>query len=86
MTAVAAEFSAALGRPVTYVDVPYEEWLERDLKPLDLPPHVFDHLATMARLHHQNRYDRDTNDVADLLGRPPLGFDSFVGQTPALHG
>ncbi|MGW1199311.1 NAD(P)H-binding protein [Streptomyces sp. NPDC002536] len=85
MTAVAAELSAALGRPVTYVDVPYEEWLEHDLKPLDLPPHVFDHISTMARLHAVNRYDRVTNDVADLLGRPPRGFDSFVRETPALR-
>ncbi|RLU81383.1 hydroxylase [Streptomyces griseocarneus] len=84
MTAIAAEFSAALGRPVTYVDVPYEEWLEGDLRKLDLPPHVFEHIATMARLHHENRYDRATNDVADLLGRPPLGFDAFVGETPEL--
>ncbi|MFF2144869.1 NAD(P)H-binding protein [Kitasatospora sp. NPDC058190] len=85
MAAIAAEFSAALGRTVTYVDVPYEEWLERDLKGLDLPPHVFEHIATMARLHRENRYDRATNDVAELLGRPPLGFDSFIRNTPALQ-
>ncbi|MDT0449609.1 NmrA family NAD(P)-binding protein [Streptomyces hesseae] len=84
MTAVAAEFSAALGRPVTYVDVPYEEWLDRDLKGLDLPPHVFDHIATMARLHGRNRYDRVTDDIAGLLGRPPRGFGGFVEDTPAL--
>ncbi|MFF2546536.1 NAD(P)H-binding protein [Kitasatospora sp. NPDC058063] len=85
LTAVAAEFSAALGSAVTYVDVPYEEWLERDLRPQDLPPHVFEHIATMARLHGENRYDRATNDVAELLGRPPLGFDHFVRSTPALQ-
>ncbi|MFI9047016.1 NAD(P)H-binding protein [Streptomyces sp. NPDC053427] len=85
MATIAAEFSAALGRTVTYVDVPYEEWLQHDLKKQDLPPHVFEHIATMARLHGENRYDRATNDVAELLGRPPLGFDSFVGNTPALH-
>ncbi|GAA0359984.1 NAD(P)H-binding protein [Streptomyces blastmyceticus] len=78
MTAIAAEFSAALGREVTYVDVPYQEWLEHDLKNQDLPDHVFEHIATMARLHGENRYDRATNDVAELLGRPPLGFDTVV--------
>jgi uncharacterized protein YbjT (DUF2867 family) len=77
MTAIAAELSAALGRPVTYVDVPYEEWLS-DLEELHLPPHVFDHIATMARLHRQNRYDRVTTDIADLLGRSPSAFTSFV--------
>ncbi|MFJ1652879.1 hypothetical protein ACIOC2_16020 [Streptomyces sp. NPDC088337] len=76
MAAIAAEVSTSLGRTVTYVDVPYEEWLEDDLKKQDLPPHVFDHLATMARLHRENRYDRSTSDITDLLGRPPRGFDS----------
>ncbi|WP_369394311.1 NAD(P)H-binding protein [Streptomyces sp. CG1] len=85
MAAIAAEFSAALGRTVTYVDVPYPDWLEHDLKQQNLPPHVFEHIATMARLHGENRYDRATKDVAELLGRPPLGFDSFVRNTPALQ-
>ncbi|MFH8385722.1 NAD(P)H-binding protein [Kitasatospora sp. NPDC018058] len=85
MATIAAELSTALGRTVTYVDVPYEEWLEHDLKGQDLPPHVFEHIATMARLHRENRYDRATNDVAELLGRPPLGFDSFIRNTPALQ-
>jgi NAD(P)H dehydrogenase (quinone) len=86
MTAIAAELSAALGRPITYVDVPYEEWLEHDLKPLGLPQHVQDHIATMARLHKDNRYDRATSDISDLLGRPPSGFDNFVRETSALQG
>ncbi|MFE7232458.1 NAD(P)H-binding protein [Streptomyces sp. NPDC057596] len=85
MAAIAAEFSTALGRTVTYVDVPYEEWLEHDLKKLDLPPHVFEHIATMARLHAEGRYDRATHDVAELLGRPPLGFDSLIRNIPALQ-
>ncbi|WP_269856737.1 NAD(P)H-binding protein [Streptomyces sp. RPT161] len=85
MTAIAAEFSSALGRTVSYVDVPYDEWLERDLKPLGLSPHVFDHIATMAELHRENRYDRVTNDVAELLGRPPSGFESLVEATPGLR-
>ncbi len=82
MTAIAAEFSDVLGRPVVYLDVPFDEWLEHDLKPLGLSPHVFDHLATMARLHKANRYDRATSDIADLLGRSPSGFDTLVDETP----
>ncbi len=78
MTAIAAEFSSALGRTVRYVDVPYDEWLERNLRPLGLSPHVFDHMAKMARLHRENRYDRVTNDVRELLGRPPSGFESVI--------
>lgn len=85
MTAIAAEFSASLGHPITYVDVPYQEWLDNDLKPLGLPSHLQDHIATMARLHKENRYDRATSDISDLLGRPPSGFDSLVRETPALQ-
>src|SRR5215813_1258211 len=85
MTAIATEFSAALGRPVNYVDVPFEDWLEHDLKPLGLSRYVLDHLATVARLHRENRYDRATSDVADLLGHPPSGIDSLVEET-ALAG
>lgn len=85
MTAIAAEFSAALDRPIKYVDVPYEDWLNDDLKPLGLSPWILDHLATVARLHQQNRYDRATSDVADLLGRPPSGIDALIQETPALQ-
>ena len=66
------------------MDVPFDEWLEHDLKPLGLSPHLFDHLATMARLHKANRYDRATNDIADLLGRSPSGFDTLVDESPAV--
>ncbi|MFJ5534208.1 NAD(P)H-binding protein [Streptomyces sp. NPDC093261] len=83
MNAIAAELSTALGRTVTYVDVPYEEWLEDDLKKADLPPHVFEHIATMARLHRDNRYDRATNDITELLGRSPLGINHLLSNTPA---
>ncbi len=86
MTAIAAEFSAALGRAVTYVNVPYQEWLDHDLKPLGLPSHIQEHIATMARLHGENRYDRATSDVSELLGHPPSGFDSLVSEAPALRG
>jgi uncharacterized protein YbjT (DUF2867 family) len=41
---LAAELSTALGRPITYVDVPCEDWLEHDLKPLGLAPHLQDHI------------------------------------------
>ncbi len=85
MTAIAAEYSDVLHRPVSYEDEPFDQWQDQELKPLGLPPHVRDHIATMARLHRQNRYDRSTSDVPDLLGRPPSGFDSLIEETPALQ-
>jgi uncharacterized protein YbjT (DUF2867 family) len=79
MTEVAAEYSAALGRKITYIDVPFEQWRDRELRKLNLPEHVFEHLLTMARLHAANRYDRITNDFEAITGRPALSVRDFVG-------
>jgi uncharacterized protein YbjT (DUF2867 family) len=78
--AIAAEVSEALGRPVEYTDVPLEEWIDRDLKPLELPEHVFQHISTMARLHAENRYDRQADGVQQVTGRPATGVDEFIRQ------
>src|ERR1700739_47161 len=50
MNAIAAEVSDDLKRPVAYIDVPFDQWLEHDLKPLHLGAHLQDHIAKMARL------------------------------------
>ncbi len=73
MDAVAREFSAALGRTITYVDVPLEIW-KGQLAALGMPPHVAAHLATMAQLHQANRYDRFSKDVEELTGIPPMSL------------
>jgi uncharacterized protein YbjT (DUF2867 family) len=78
MTAVAAELTAALGRPVTYVDVPLRQWIDEVLTPLGLPEHLQNHLVTMARLHHDGRYDRLTHDVEAVIGRPPTSVREFA--------
>ncbi|MEV4513059.1 NAD(P)H-binding protein [Dactylosporangium sp. NPDC049525] len=83
MTGMAAEFSAALGRPVTYVDVPLRQWIDEKLTPLGLPQHLQDHLVTMARLHHENRYDRLTHDVEVVTGRPATSVQDFVAARAA---
>ncbi len=78
MHAVAAEYSSALGRPVTYVDVPLEDWRDQELRKRNLPEHVFGHLLTMAHLHAANRYDRITHDIDAITGRPALSIRDFV--------
>ncbi|GGU94278.1 nucleotide-diphosphate-sugar epimerase [Streptomyces albospinus] len=85
MAAIAAELSGILGRPVEYVDVPYEQWRAEELAAVGLEPHVREHIATMAKLHSENRYDRSTGDVAALLGRPPSGLDALVESAPRLR-
>ncbi|MGW1704623.1 NmrA family NAD(P)-binding protein [Streptomyces sp. NPDC002206] len=77
MTELAAEFSRALGRSVTYVDMPPERW-EAQLPKLGMPPHLEQHVATMAQLHRDNRYDRTTDGVERVTGIPPQSIEAFV--------
>lgn len=80
MAAHAAEYSDALGRTITYVDVPFEQWREEELGHRDLPEHVLGHLLTMARLHAAGRYDRLTKDVEAITGKAATSTHDFVAQ------
>src|SRR5690349_3673323 len=77
MTELAAAFSRALGREVSYVDLPPQRW-EEQLPKLGLPPHVVQHIITMAKLHRDNRYDRTTDGVERVTGVPPQSIEAFV--------
>jgi uncharacterized protein YbjT (DUF2867 family) len=78
MTEVAEEFARALGRPVSYVDVPLDRWRAEVLAKVGLPPHIEEHIATMARLHQDNRYDRVSDDVGRVTGVPAQTIEAFV--------
>lgn len=80
MNAVAAEYSSALGRTITYVNIPFDQWRDDELRKRNLPDHVFQHLKTMAQLHAANRYDRITQDVETITGTPPTTIHDFVTQ------
>jgi len=80
MHAMAAEYSAALGRTITYVDVPLEQWRDQELRSRNLPDHVFEHLLTMARLHAANRYDRLTHNVEAITGRHATSCRDFIAR------
>jgi uncharacterized protein YbjT (DUF2867 family) len=69
MTELAAAFSRALDRPVSYVDEPLERW-QAGLSRLGQPPHTEQHIATMAQLHRDNRYNRTADDVERVTGIP----------------
>jgi uncharacterized protein YbjT (DUF2867 family) len=84
MHAIAAEYSAALGRTITYVDVPLEQWRDQELRSRNLPDHVFEHLLTMARLHAANRYDRLTHNVEAITGRRATSCREFVARNAEL--
>jgi uncharacterized protein YbjT (DUF2867 family) len=80
MDGVAEEYGRALGRPVSYVDVPWQTWAEQALAGAGLGSYVEEHLATMARLHRENRYDRVTATVEEVTGRPAESVEEFIAQ------
>jgi len=84
MHAMASEYSAALGRTITYVDVTLEQWRDQELRSRNLPDHVFEHLLTMARLHAANRYDRLTHNVEAITGRHATSCRDFVARNAEL--
>ena len=78
----AREYSKALGRTITYQDIPVESWRD-ELLESRLPVHVVNHFATMADLHRAGRYDRMSDDVLALTGRAPLSLQEFVRKNAA---
>jgi uncharacterized protein YbjT (DUF2867 family) len=78
----AQEYSKALGRTITFEDIPVEPWRDGLLK-RGLPVHLVNHLATMADLHRAGRYDRMSDDVLTLTGQGPLSVQEFVRKNAA---
>lgn len=81
---LAEQYSRALKRQITGNDVALEEWERQALAPLGLPDHVGQHIATMARLHRDGRYDRATGDVEQITGKPSQTVEQYVASNPHL--
>jgi uncharacterized protein YbjT (DUF2867 family) len=81
---LAEQYTRALGRPITAEDVPYDEWQREVLAPIGLPEHVRQHIATMARLHREDRYNRATDDVERVTGQPAQTVTQYVASHPDL--
>jgi len=78
----AREYSKALGRTITYRDIPVEPWRD-DLLNRRWPVHVVNHLAALADLHRAGRFDRTSDDVCTLTGQEPLTVQEFVRKNAA---
>jgi hypothetical protein len=78
----AREYSNALGRTITYQDIPVESWRD-GLLGRGLPVHLVTHLTTMADLHRAGRYDRMSADVMALTGQAPTSTQEFVRRNAA---
>jgi uncharacterized protein YbjT (DUF2867 family) len=78
----AREYSQALGREITFADIPVEAW-RNGLLEHGLPGHLVNHLTTMADLHRAGRYDRMSDAVLTLTGQEPLSVQEFVRRNAA---
>ena len=77
---IAEQYALALDRPVTAQDIALDDWRKQVLEPIGLPPHVAQHIATMARLHREGRYNRRTDDVAQITGTPAQTVEQYVAE------
>jgi NAD(P)H dehydrogenase (quinone) len=77
MSAVAREYSEALNRDVTYADISPQDW-ELELRRFGLPEYLIRHLMTLGELHRAGRFDRLTDGVERLTGRPAISVRDFV--------
>src|SRR5215470_11085670 len=79
----AQEYSKALGRTITFQDVPVEPWRDELLK-RGLPVHVVNHLTAMADLHRAGRFDRMSDDVRTLTGQGPMSVRECIRKNAAV--
>jgi uncharacterized protein YbjT (DUF2867 family) len=80
MNGIAEQYARALDRSVTAQDIALDDWRKQVLDPIGLPPHVAQHIATMARLHREGRYDRSTDDVAQITGSRAQTVEQYVAE------
>src|SRR5258708_37165050 len=78
----AQEYSKALGRTITYQDIPVEPWRDALLN-RRWPVHVVNHPAALADLHRAGRFDRTSDDVRTPTGQEPLRVQEVVREKAA---
>jgi uncharacterized protein YbjT (DUF2867 family) len=74
---LASQYATALGRPIRAVRLPYARWLDQ-LNEVGLDPYVQQHMATVARLHSDDRYKRLTTDLPRLTGHPAQSVEHYI--------
>jgi uncharacterized protein YbjT (DUF2867 family) len=77
MNGLARQYTSALGRQISAEDLAPDK-VQRVLASAGLPEHVQQHIATMVRLHREDRYNRSTDDVERIIGRPAQTVADYV--------
>lgn len=79
---LAQSYSRALSYPVVAQQLTLAQWRDDVLAGAGLPAHVEQHIATMARLHSEGRYDRLTTDVERVTGQPAETVERYIAAHP----
>jgi uncharacterized protein YbjT (DUF2867 family) len=79
---LAEQYSRALGRTIRAQDISYDDWLHHYLRNSGQSDLVQQHLATVVRMHRENRYERCTHDVEQVTGQPPQTVEQYVASHP----
>ncbi len=74
---IAASFAEALGKPVSYVDIPTEAWGEQ-IAAMGEDPFLFVHLPAVAEDHRNGAFDAATDDVERITGRRAATIAEFA--------
>ena len=72
-----------MGRPVTYVDLPAEQWREILIQQVGMPEFLADHLYKVAIDHQEGIFDRQTDTVEALTGTAAQSLKDFVRENLA---
>ncbi|UKZ52824.1 hypothetical protein TrVGV298_006611 [Trichoderma virens] len=83
MFELAKEYSTATESLVEYIPTEFDVWTEEVLKAEVLPTHVYNHILTMVKLVAAGRYDRYTDSVETILGRPAASISSTIHRDPS---
>lgn len=67
-----------LGREVTYVDLPVEQWHTILTEQVGLPAYLASHLHQVAIDHQEGWFEHQTDTVQRLTGTAPQNLESFV--------
>ncbi|MFN7964664.1 MAG: NAD(P)H-binding protein [Acidobacteriota bacterium] len=81
-TEIARKLSAALGREITYVDVPDEAFKQGAIA-AGIPAYYVDALIDLIHFYSSHEAGTITPDVQSVTGRPPISFDSFANDYKA---
>jgi uncharacterized protein YbjT (DUF2867 family) len=75
---LAEQYAHALGRPVSGVDLPYDDFVNMLHTVPGISPHIVQHLLTVAKLHRDDRYNQLTDDVEQVTGHPPQTVEQYI--------